>query len=60
MRGSCIAKPEDFFFLSNKDQFPPNNAAIFTNVAIIKAVMASAAKAELGVLYLNAKKVVYL
>jgi hypothetical protein len=48
------------FFLSNKDKFPPNNGAIFTNAAIIKAVMASAAKVELGALYLNAKKLVYL
>jgi hypothetical protein len=48
------------FFLSNKEEFPPNNGAIFTNATIIKAVMASAAKAELGVLYLNAKEVVSL
>jgi hypothetical protein len=26
-----------FFFLSNKDQFPPNNGAIFTNATIIKS-----------------------
>jgi hypothetical protein len=49
-----------FFFLSNKDKFPPNNGAIITNATIIKAVMASAAEAELGALYLNAKEVVYL
>jgi hypothetical protein len=49
-----------YFFLSNKDKFPPNNGAIFTNASIIKAVMASAANAELGVLYLNLKKAVYL
>ncbi len=48
------------FFLSNKDNFPPNNGAIFTNATIIKAVMASAAEAELGALYLNAKEAVYL
>jgi hypothetical protein len=48
------------FFLSNKDKFPPNNGAIFTNATIIKAVMASAAKAELSALYLNAKEAVYL
>ncbi len=47
-------------FLSNKDKFPLNNGAIFTNATIIKAAMASAAKAELGVLYLNAKEAVYL
>jgi hypothetical protein len=45
--------------LSNKDEFPPNNSAIFTNATIIKAAMASAAKAKLGALYLNAKEAVY-
>ncbi len=48
------------FFLSNKDEFPPNNGAIFTNATIIKAVMVSAAEAELGALYCNAKEAVYL
>jgi hypothetical protein len=48
------------FFLSNKDKSPPNNGAIFTNATIIKAVMALAAKAALGALYLNAKEAVYL
>jgi hypothetical protein len=48
------------FFLSNKDKFPSNNGEIFTNATIIKAVMASAAKAELGALYLNAKEAIYL
>jgi hypothetical protein len=49
-----------YFFLSIEDKSPPNNGAIFTNATIIKTVMASAAEAELGVLYLNAKEVVYL
>ncbi len=48
------------FFFSNKDKFPPNNGAIFTNATIIKAVMASAVKAELGALYLKTKEAVYL
>jgi hypothetical protein len=43
------------FFLSNDKIFPPNNGTILTNATIIKAVMSSAAKAELGALYLNAK-----
>jgi hypothetical protein len=47
------------FFLSNEDEFPPNNGAMFTNATIIKAVMASAAEAELGALYLNTKEAVY-
>jgi hypothetical protein len=48
------------FFLSNDKKIPPNNGAILTNATIIKAVMSSAAKAELGALYLNAKEAVYL
>jgi hypothetical protein len=48
------------FPLSNDDKFPPNNGAILTNATIIKAVMSSAAKAELGALFLNAKEAVYL
>jgi hypothetical protein len=48
------------FFLSNNENFPPNNGAILTNATIIKAVMSSAAEAELGALYINAKEAVYL
>ncbi len=48
------------FSLSNNDKHPPNNGAILTIAMIIKAVMSSAAEAELGALYLNACKAVYL
>ena len=48
------------FFLSNNDQHPTNNGAIMTNATIIKAVMSSAAEAELGALFLNAKEGVYV
>ncbi len=48
------------FFLSNDDKFPPNNGTILTTATIIKAVMSSAAEAELGALYINAKEAVYL
>jgi len=48
------------FFLSNDDKFPPNNGAILTVATIIKAVMSSAAEAELGALFINAKEAVYL
>ena len=48
------------FFLSNDERFPPNNGAILTQESIIKAVMSSAAEAELGALFLNAKEAVYL
>jgi hypothetical protein len=47
-------------FLSNNNEHPPNNGAILTIATIIKAVMSSAAEAELGALYLNARKAVYL
>eukprot|EP00804_Cyclotella_cryptica_P014837 CCRYP_015028-RB/>CCRYP_015028-RB protein AED:0.42 eAED:0.41 QI:0/-1/0/1/-1/0/1/0/292 len=45
-------------FLSENQQFPPNNGAIHTVAEIIKAVMSSAAEAELGALYINARKAV--
>ena len=48
------------FFLSNDNIFPPNNGAILTISTIIKAVMSSAAEAELGALFINAKEAVYL
>jgi sugar lactone lactonase YvrE len=48
------------FFLSNNDNFPPNNGAILTIATIIIAVMSSAAEAELGALYINAREAVYL
>jgi hypothetical protein len=48
------------FFLSNNEQFPPNNGAIMTNATIIKVVMLLAAEAELGALFLNAKEGVYI
>ncbi len=48
------------FFLLNDDEFPPNNGAILTIATIIKAVMSSAAEAELGALYINAKEAVYI
>ena len=48
------------FYLSNNDPTPPNNGAILTVATIMKNVMSSAAEAELGALYLNAKETVYL
>ena len=50
----------DIFFLSDNDDNPRNNGAILTLATIIKAVMSSAAEAELGALYLNARKALYL
>ena len=48
------------FFPSNNNPSPPNNGAILTNATIIKNVMSSAAEAEIGALYLNAREAVYL
>ena len=43
-------------YLSDNQPFLPNNGAILTVSEIIKAVMSSTAEAELGALYVNARK----
>jgi hypothetical protein len=48
------------FFPIKQRQTPPNNGATLTIATFIKAVMSSAAEAELGSLYLNAREAVYL
>jgi hypothetical protein len=48
------------FFLSNDIQNPPNNGAILTIAQIIDAVMSSAAEAEMGALFINAKEAVHM
>ncbi len=48
------------FYLSNDETFPPNNGAILNIAQIIKAVMSSAAEAEIGALFINAKEAVYI
>jgi hypothetical protein len=48
------------FFLSSNTQHPPNNGAILNVAQIIKAVMSSAAEAELAGLFINAKEAVYI
>ena len=48
------------FFLSNNDEIPPNNGSILNVAQIIKAVMSSAAEAELGALYINAREAVHI
>ena len=45
-------------FLSENVPFPPNNGAIHNVAEIIKGVMSSAAEAELGAMYINARKAV--
>lgn len=48
------------FFLSSDVQNPQNNGAILTIAQIIDAVMSSAAEAELGALFINAKEAVHI
>eukprot|EP00804_Cyclotella_cryptica_P003875 CCRYP_015759-RB/>CCRYP_015759-RB protein AED:0.32 eAED:0.29 QI:0/0/0/1/0/0.33/3/0/881 len=48
------------FFLSKNDHYPNNNGAVLTISQIIKVVMSSAAEAELGALYINAREVIPL
>ncbi len=48
------------FFLSNNIQYPQNNRAILTIAQIIDVVMSSAAEAELGALFINAKEAVHV
>jgi hypothetical protein len=46
------------FFCSSDAEDPPNNGAILNISKILKTVMSSAAKAELGALYINARKAI--
>ena len=48
------------FFMSENDEFPTNNGAVHNLAQIIKNVMSSAAEAELGAMFLNAKTAVHL
>ena len=48
------------WFLSNNDECPPDNGAILNISQIIKAVMSSAAEAELAALYINACEAVHM
>ena len=43
------------FFMSRNKKYPSNNEAILNTAQVIKAVMSSAVKAELGMSYINAK-----
>ena len=53
---NACSRAGDHHFLSENVPYPPNNGAIHNDVEIIKAVMSSAAEAELGSLYINAQK----
>ena len=45
-------------FMSSNDDIPANNGAVLNISQIIRAVMSSAAEAELGALFINAKTAV--
>jgi hypothetical protein len=46
------------FFLFSNTAIPPNNGAILTITQIIKAVLSSAAEAEVGALYINCREAI--
>ena len=46
------------FFLSENEEDPANNGAVLNTAQIIKAVMSSAAEAELGAMFINAREAV--
>lgn len=46
------------FFMSADTNDPPNNGAVLNIAQLIKSVMSSAAEAELGALYINAREAV--
>jgi hypothetical protein len=48
------------FFMSQNTTFPPNNGAVLNIAQIIKNVMTSAAEAEMGALYINAREAVHM
>jgi hypothetical protein len=58
--GGAQSQAGGHFFLSHNVPNPPNNRAILNIAQIIKAVMSSAAEAELGSLFINAKEAVYI
>jgi hypothetical protein len=46
------------FFCSKDSKNPSNNGAVHTVSKILKAIMSSAAEAELGTLYINAREAI--
>ncbi len=48
------------FYLSNNVPYPPNNGDILNITKVIDVVISSAAEAELGALFMNAREAVYL
>ncbi len=48
------------FYLSNHAPYPPNNGAILNIAKVINAVVLSAAEAELGALFMDAREAISL
>jgi hypothetical protein len=45
-------------FMAGKEEIPTNNSTVLNILQMIKAVMSSAAEAELGAIFINAKMAV--
>ena len=60
MRAKLKVEWGGIFSLSSDIQNPQNNGAILTIAQVIDAVMSSAAEAELGALFINAKEAVHI
>jgi hypothetical protein len=54
-RGQEVARGGHHFLSENVNN-PSNNGAIYNEASIIKSVMSSAAEAEIGAVYINARK----
>jgi hypothetical protein len=54
------SRASEHFYLSNDVPYPRNNGAILNIAKVIEVVISSAAEAELGVLFMNAREAVYL
>ncbi len=52
------SRAEGHMFMAGKDEMPINNGAVLNILQIIRADMSSAAEAELGALFINAKTAV--
>ncbi len=55
---SARSQVDSHFFCSSNVEDPPDNGTILNISKILKAVMSSAAKAELGALYINAREAI--
>jgi len=52
------SRADGHFFMSTNSEFPANNGAVLVITQIIKDVMSSAAEAEIGAMFVNARKAI--